>query len=671
MAFRRFYEAETPKPEGMPYTAHAVSGLVDSIARRQMAEQTAKRNAMAQYKADSYAMKFNSDQEDINVMARDITSQAVQEMMASPAGQTSTQLKDRQVRASGYKDQSGAQWQQLQDLQGTIAQTKFETGGKNYYNPKPDADRLIEAAYGRDGERVTWFNRGERLDAVSKTLGKDLLQSFDKEGYLSDYVEGMKTTVRENKNKSLSGYEKGSKVDAVFLNKNGVPEVTDDHAINYLHSSKYVTARYQQELDQQLISEAKKMQATPQGEWMKGLADDQIVAELRNDPTKNTINQVAPGIRERNLAKIDLEKKQRVNLMNSTDAGQYDPDAARGITSKFFTVAPSFDRNSFGGSGGKLTSKSGDRTGVMIPLKGRAYDTAAGRLTGNDRSSRDAKITGYNLAVVQNGTPVNLQAETPEEYIAKINALPLYDIRKMDLKTVIKGQAFNKPEILSNARIERDKLEVKPNKTEEEKGSLEAIKKVIDLYQADPELGPEVLQSALRGILGTIVEDLVKVVEPRDPETIDIQNKLGRYNITDPKNWSSDDKAIAEAFNKRKAEAISSEVQETSKGNKPLSDKMKYLPETDKALPVGTTYTEGTWGAITWNGKDWVEADGKVSAFNNDFKKKPVSEILANPNTKTHGKAKSIPTVASDADYSKLPSGSVFIAPDGKQYKKP
>lgn len=613
MAYRRFYEAETPKPEGMPYTAQAVSGLVDSINRRRAAEQTAKRNALAQYKADSYSMKFNSDQEDINIMARDITNQATSEIMASPSGSTSQSLRDRQARASGYKEQSGAQWQQLQDLQTAISQTKFETGGKNYYNPKPDADRLIEAAYGRDGERVTWFNRGERLDAVGKTVGSDMIQSFDKEGYLSDYVEGMKTQVRETKNKSLSGYEKGSKVDAVFLNKNGVPEVTDDHAINYLHSSKYVTARYQQELDQQLLSEAKKMQATPQGEWMKGLADDQIVSELRNDPTKNTINQVAPGIRERNLAKIDLEKKQRVNLMNSTDAGQYDPDAARGITSKFFTVAPSFDRNSFGGSGGKLTSKSGDRTGVMIPLKGRAYDTAAGRLTGNDRSSRDAKITGYNLAVVQNGVPVNLQAETPEEYIAKINALPLFDIKNMDLKTVIKGQAFNKPEILSNARVERDKLLVTANKTQEDEGKLAALNKVLDMASLNPDLEPEVIQSALRTVLGTVVEDLVKVVEPKDPETIDIQNKLGRFNITDPKNWSSDDKAIAEAFNKRKGEALSSEVQEAAKGNKPLSDKMKFLPDVN------------------------------------------------NP----------IPTVTSDADYSKLPSGSIFIAPDGKQYKKP
>lgn len=337
MAFRRFTEAETPQPEGMPYTAHAVSGLVDSINRRRLAEQTAKRNAIAQYKADSYASKFNTDSEDFLVLGRDVTSQAVNEMMASPSGQTSGGLRDKQARYLGYKNQSDAQWQQLQDLQGTIAQTKFETGGKNYYNPKPDADRLIEAAYGADGERITWFNRGERLDAVGKTLGSDLTKSFDKEGYLSDYVERIKTQVRESKNKSMSGYEKSGKIDAVFLDENGNPKVTDEHAINYLQSSSYTTGVYQQELNKQLLSEAKRMMATPEGAKLKGLTEEQIIAGMRTTPDdpnyiKNTINDLAPGIRERNMAKIDLEKKQRVNLTNSTDAGSYDPGARDGVT---------------------------------------------------------------------------------------------------------------------------------------------------------------------------------------------------------------------------------------------------------------------------------------------------------------------------------------------------
>lgn len=555
MSYRTFYEAETPKPEGMPYTAQAVSGLVDSINRRRLAEQTAKRNALAQYKADSYEGKFNTDQEDLNALARETTEQGVREIMASPSGQTSSELREKQARGLGYSAQSKAQWQALQDTQSIIGQTKFMTGGKNYYNPKPDADRLVEAAYGRDGERVNFFNRGERLEAVAQTIGTDMIKSFDKEGYLSDYVEGKKTQIRELKNKSTSGYETSSKIDAVFLNKNGVPEVTDDHAIEYLQSSPYATARYQQELNQQLLAEAKKIQATPQGAWMKDMTDEQIVAELRNDPTKNTVNQVAPGIRERNLAKIDLEKKQRVNLMNATDAGQYDPDAGRGITSKFFTVAPSFDRTDFGGSGGKLTTKSGEKTGIMVSLRGQAWDVNAGRMTGNDRSSRDAVIKSYNLAPVLNGKPISIKANTTEEYIKAIGEIPLDQIRQMDLKTVIKGQAFNRPEVLSAARVEAQKLEVMPNRTEEDNGKLEALNKVLEMASMNPDLEPEVIQSALRTVLGTVVEDLVKVVEPKDPETIDIQNKLGRFNITDPKNWSSDDKAITEAFNKRKAEA--------------------------------------------------------------------------------------------------------------------
>lgn len=607
MAYRTFYEAETPRAEGMPFTMQAISGLMDSVQQRRLAQQKAKQNAIAQFKADSFEGKFNTDQEDLNALAKDITGQALQEIMASPTGQISPQTQEKKTRALGYSNQSKAQWQQFQDAQAVINQTKFMAGGKNYFNPKPSADRLLSAAYGNEDERVNFFTRGDRIEAAAKTVGTDMINEFDKEGYLSDYVEGLKTQTRELKSKSTSGIEQGSKVDAVFLNNNGVPEVTDDHAINYISSSPYITQRYQQELNKQLLSEAKKIKATPQGSWMQGLDDAQVVAELRNDPTKNTVNPVAPGVRERNLAKIDLEKKQRQNLMNSYDAGQYDPDAGRGITSKYFTVAPSFDRTDFGGSGGKLTSKSGEKTGMMISLRGQAFDKNASRMTGNDRSSRDAVIKSYNLAPVKGGVPVNLKAETTEEYIQKINEIPLDQILTMQLKTVIHGQAFNKPEILSNARVERDKLDVKANKTTEDTGKLEALNKILDMASVNPDLEPEVIQSALRTVLGTVVEDLVKVVEPKDPETIDIQNKLGRYNITDPKNWSSDDKAIAQAFEARVKEAH------------------------------GQAY--------------------KVA-------KVAVSE-------KSASKPTQVPTVGNDDDYNKLPAGSLFIAPDGKQYKKP
>lgn len=594
MAYRNFYEAEITQPQGLPETTKAVSSLVDSINRRRLADQMAKRNALAQYKADSYEGKFSTDQEDLNVLAKNITEQAVSEMMSSPSGTTSLNLKERQARALGYSNQSKVQWQQFQDLQAAINQTEFQTGGKNYYNPKYDADRLMEAAYGRDGERVNFMNRTERLEAVGKTIGSDLLKSFDKEGYLSDYVEGKKTQVRETKSKSMSGYEQTQKIDAVFLDANGNPKVTDEHAIEYLQSSEYITARYQQELNQQLLAEAKKIMATPKGDWMKGLPDEQIIAELRADPSKNTVNSLPPGIRERNLAKIDLERKQRINLMNSTDAGQYDPDAGRGITSKYYTASPSFDRTDFGGSGGKLTTKSGDKTGITISLRGRAFDLNENRMTGNDRSSRDAVIKSYNLAPVLNGLPLNIKADSPEEYIQKINEIPLDQIRNMELKTVIKGQAFNRPEVLSSARVERDKLEVQPNKTPEDIGKLEALNKVLDMASMNPELEPEVIQSALRTVLGTVVEDLVKVVEPMDPETIDIQNKLGRYNIADPRNWSSDDRAIVEAFNRRKAEAQNVK-EETPSRSKAISKPQKFpLPKGQPATVVQNGF-EYTW----------------------------------------------------------------------------
>lgn len=592
MAFRRFTEAETPQPEGMPYTAHAVSGLVDSINRRRLAEQTAKRNALQQYKGDTFKSKYAQDQDDFTKAGQLITQRSIQDINNTGQIQAATTMEAQEW--AGRAAESEAQFQLRNDLEKKINSLEFNVGGKNYYRNQSDYDNLVSANNGPD---VYYGNRTEKLQDFSKTIGKDLLKSFDNEGYLSDYVERAKTQSIDTSNKSMSGFEKSGKREAIFWNKNGVPEVTDEHAINYLQSNPYTTGFYQQKLNQQLLSEAKRMMATPDGAKLKGLTEEQIIAGMRTTPDdpnyiKNTINDLAPGIRERNMAKIDLEKKQRVNLTNSTDASSVDPNAAKGIRSKYFTVSPSFDPNVVGGPGWTFSPIAGGKH-KTIKLQGQAYDTNEGRLTGNDRSSRDMVIKGGNLMLVnkETGVPLNIPAKDIDGQVAFINSMSPKDLEKYDLKTGIKGQAFNRSNVISNARLEYNKFKFKPNKTESDKSTMESIGELLHEAEINPDLEPEVFQAALGALLPTIVEDVVKPVDSKSPELAEIKNTLGGYDPTDPKNYDSDQKAFSNAYYTKLA----------SKGTvKPPEEKSKKTAKFP--LPKGQAETVNQNGfEYTWD----------------------------------------------------------------------
>lgn len=560
MAYREFQTEpfyKAPKIEFFPKTTATLLTLLQTGMQQRMQRQRQNIQLAATYKADQLSSKFTTDQAELNHLSNANTQSAVRDFRE--LGNLSPSTRERLSRAQGYKALSDSQWQMKEDTEKNINDRviKGPKSGANYYDKSYDAQNLVDAAYGKEGEDVTWETRGDNIQKVSSNIGKNLIFGFNKEAFLNDYVEEKKTETRGKDSKGISGVKVGSKVTAVFLDKDGVPKVTDEHAIQFLDSSPDIRERYKQEVDLELMDDAKKMAATKEGrDWLNTLPPGTNIAQVfREHPELNTQSKITPGERERTLARTDLEKKQRVSLDNSYDASGHDPDAVKGITSKVYTVAPSFDRTAVGGSGGKFTSKSGDKTGMMISLKGKAYDINEGRNTGNDRSSRDAVIKSYNLALVnKSGIPFNIPAQTPQEFAKAISDMKPEEFFPLQLKTVIKGQAFNRADVLSQARVERDKLAVTANKSAEQEAQQKSLANVIEMASVNPDLEPEIIQAALKSVLGTVVEDIVKVVEPKDPETIDIQNKLGTFNITDKKHWSDDDKLIADTYEKKRKE---------------------------------------------------------------------------------------------------------------------
>ena len=551
MAYRNFENEKTyaaPEIDILPKTM----ALIQSAQQTRQRQQQQNRQLAATYQADKLASNFTTDQQDLNALSNHNTQAVMQDYLNH--GVMRGETREKLSRAMGYKQLSDAQWKMKEDLEKAVNDRviKGPKAEKNYYDKSADQQRIIDAAYGQDHEQINFNNRDPRLRQAGESIGKDYINSFNKEAFLNDYIDELKNTSRSTDNKGQSGIKSGNKVTAVFFDENGVPKVTDNHAISFLDSSPDVRERYRQEVDLELIDDAKKIAASPGGEWVKDLQPQEVVQRLRENPSLNTVTKTAPGERERQLAKQDLEKKQKVSLDNSYDASDYTEAKARGNTSKIYNVGlGNYDPGSFGGGGFVFTNnRAGGMPGISISIKGDAYDKNSKQQTGNRDANRDMSVTSANLGLVDsNGNPIDLPGKNVNEQIAYLNTLEPDVLNGLNLKTLIHGQSINNA-TLSQARRRLKELQLKSGKTEDEQNTMKTMEDTLAEYEQDPNLAPEILQKNL----GITVEDLVKPVEPGSPEENQISTKLGKFKITDKKNWDSDMTKFAAAFQKIKQE---------------------------------------------------------------------------------------------------------------------
>jgi hypothetical protein len=441
------------------------------------------------------------------------------------------------------------------------------------YDPTYDRDLLMESMANDN-------TQDDIENIISKVKpGENPLKSFRIDGATDRYVANKKTEKRSTDRTLKDGSKIKNSVEAVFLDDNGNPKVTEEAAIDYL-ANPNISKWYQASLNQQLLDEANKLRSEKSGEKLKSMSDEEAVSYLREHPEENTINSTPPGIRERDMAIKKLEARQRVMLDNSSDYSGKSSEAGRGITSKKYGLSSTFDTNSYGGAGGTFVNKQTGIGGMSIPIRGTVFNKGTKQLSGSPSSEREMFATVYNyLPIDKNGVPFDMMAKSPEEQVKIIENMTPEQVRDMDLKTVVQGQSWNKAD-LSRARINLKKSELNSNKTEDELATENDLREALRMAEVDPDLHPEIIQAKL----GITVDDVIKVVEPNDVTEGQIKSKLGEFKLTDTKNETPEMRMVREAWGKKKIAIEPILKQQAEEKKKKFAEKSKIYQENVKKL---------------------------------------------------------------------------------------
>lgn len=571
MAYRTFENAPTyaaPEIEFFPRTL----GILQAAQAAKQRQLQQNRSLAATWEADKLASKFTTDAEEFGYLMQDRTNRGVRDFRNY--GQLSPELRNDMARDQASQASSAAQWQMKEDLEKRINDNVIRgpKAEKNYYDKSFDHQNILEAAYGKDGERITWQNRGARLNTASNAIGKNLINSFNKEAFLNDYVDELKTQSRSKESKGQSGIKTGNKVTAVFFDKNGVPMVTDEHAIKFLDSSPVVNERYKQEVDLELLDDARKMAATKDGAWVKDLSAEEIIQRFREQPSLNTESKLTPGERQRALAKRDLEVRQRQSLDNSYDAGSYSDASGVGITNDKVGHSFTFHQDDYPGAGGVIPLKTGKSITIPSTSPDRT-DLSNGKTSHGMKGKRDFAVEGYELVPVwSNNEPVNLQAKNTDDFITALNALPAEYFNPKsekyisDLRIGLKGTSIDKSSLIQKSFQEEKAIATQiaqatengdKDKAETLEKKLEAIKKIRELAGKNEDLTPEETSEfqyllPFSGIQGIEYNELI-LANPQDLSTV--KAITGGFDPSNPKNWNPDMVRVQQAFQKRRREA--------------------------------------------------------------------------------------------------------------------
>ena len=609
-----------------------------TIALLQVAEQARQRERLqnkalaASYKADKLTSKFNADQEKLNYLSEANTQNAVADIRRY--GFITPQTRDSLSRAMGYKQLSDAQWQMKEDLEKSINDRVIRgpKPEKNYYNKAYDEQRLVDASYGKHddpNDQVDYNNRADRLHQFANTIGTDYIHGFNKEAYLNDYVDEYKNAYIKNSDTDKSGVKSSTKTTAIFWDKNGVPKVTDDHAIEYLNSSPDIKEHYKQVVDLDLVDDLRKMAARGV-KWAQETDPESGVKMLREHPELNEENKTLPGERERSLALKDLERQQRVSLDNSHDYSKYRDESGLGINNKNVTHSYTYHEGDLSGPGGVMPLKTGKNFTIATTSPDRA-DVYSGKTSHGMRGKIDLSVEGYQLVpVTSDNSVLPIKTGSIQEFIQSINNLPYSyaDPSKpgavTDMKVALRGTSIDKAKLIQKSRFAEKDLNnqiaaarqaLDYDKAQSLEQQRDMIKQVNKFMEKDEltEQEESQLQSILPyiGIEGIEHNELV-VANTQDLATV--KSVTGGFDLSDRNRWSPEMKQAQQAFQQWKDRAKANGYKDT--------------PEQKKVK--GKKYEQN------------------------------VKEISGSTKKPSTGASQQLPMVASDEDYKKIPPGGTY-----------
>lgn len=616
--FEKTYEA--PNLDGfLEKSTAAISNVFKSLTNQQLE----KRKTADQFAYDLDKGAFENDTKVLGELAKNVVDRGRQELHGKGSLSLDTQhlMKDGQT----FQQMSTNQMKRSTELRQLILDKGKEDP---YYNPDADLDLVKEATHGKNNE-VDFRTRGERLSEAEKNIGG--VDSFKFHDYRAHYVKDViGAQTKESEVPLKNGSSKTNFTQRAFWDsESGKPGVTDKHAIDFVDSEPRVALYYDKKVDDQLSSEIQKMKSSGDSRvaWMKGKSDDEIKSELISDPSKNLINKKNFGARVREAAKYDLEEADRVN----TKVSYQNLDSKTDNRWKNNNILHENSINSFAqesksqatgetasittyGPGGRFTQKNG-RPIQMETTNPVRTDIRRGITTRDNKGSMKLNMTGYQLMPVKKGmAPFVLQGSTPEAMIEEIKKMPLeyFDPEgkvalQPDLKIGLNGYTLNEAGVLNDINDKMFNL-------------ADEIRKAGDDGDKTKQANLSMLKQDL--------DDLRDMIGDGDYDQRDLMfaaNKAGVKKVKDDWIIPADNSDVANIKN------IS--------GGFDLRDESFWSPE---MKAVQQAYKERY-------------AEAQASGY----------KVKEEPKTDS-GPA----TVNTQEEYDKLASGTEYLGPDGKRYKK-
>lgn len=587
MAYREFhvekiYEAPDVNilAEGLMRGAENTSIAIGNLFRGIAEQKRAQRAAADQYKFDLGEGKFENDDKIFFQKGLNITQRGKDEIRTT--GRISSELERDQNMSLQEKKQSDWQFKAMEQFEKDIEAKSKED---KYYDPDIDRNKLKLAAYGEDND-VYYNTRGERLEEFGKSAFTDP-KALRGKLYTYDYVGLFRQKMKEVSTGSPTA--ESTRIDKTpFINEQGIPGVTINHAKEYLNSrpdgsvARWVESLVYDDMD----ADVRYMkQRSPE---FKGMSDDEVKLYLKSNPSENLFNKKDFATRVIEKAqdqlgeaadissKIDyttkVDKSLTGGLYNNDNIGHsytdHQDDAVQtqtgvGFKGEFGGIPPEAQANNM--PGGILRIGKGTKVGQAIPVELNPRFTYNLR-TGSNQENRGT--TPLNLTGYQTATYTKDGKLQPID-ITKLESLPNSAFKNLEptMGIALRGYTMDYGNKLGelasrqsqlddeyNAAVNANDIE-KQERIQMQMNQLSQLKQQMNLSPS--EFSDEDLLSAFKksGVSTTsIKKDVLVRASQADIDLIN-RNLTQGLNLNDKNKWSSDMISADQRYQRRYQQA--------------------------------------------------------------------------------------------------------------------
>lgn len=645
MSYREFQNEkiyEAPQIDVMPKTLSVLQHLNDQRARQELFNQQKAARDFEDIKKFHGTTTIPKYDRLIQDEAQNVVRNAQQDILSYGVITPKTKLQMNELQNLNARGIA-----HREEMKRLLDEEHAKALADKYYNPTVNIEKINKSIPYKGLSLQEELNSDEADIATNRgDIGhpQDIEQTFKHGEQLGDWMQTFKDKTKENTYVSPGGVKTSTTMTSPFVNKFGVPDVTDEHVLEYLGSHPSVKTYYTGKAIKQLQSEIEQNKAYDPN-WMAGMSEGDILAGVIDGQIKNPHPNAVGETRDQNGNVITkpLDLNERIREMARNDIKSHahvlskiDTDLSNtgshewGITNKNIQVAPGFENKNFSSPSIAIVNpKSPTNPYLRLSTASNLrYNLDNGKVVTNKLPREFVLNGGIQMVPVKaNGAPVDVKGETPEELVQNIKELPESAFGPNGIigtKIAMRGQSVNKKQVLDNAYVKvaelKQKVALNPNDTEAQQ-ALTDTQNILQQINADTELSPELIQKYL-GV--DVVQNELIPIDPDDPNSQQIKGLTGMNPYSNK---------VMNHFSPLK-DAIDQRVKEYWANHPGEKNVTEYFKST--------------------KGQQWLEKN-RENAIKST--KQKVIAKFTNENA--------------DAEYEKLKSGDFFIDPEGIKRQKP